>query len=83
MARAASDRGNKLKGSEYDDTTWSARSWTSYTMQRLSCTLARAVAMEIATAMRLTRVRDSRDDAVAKGGLDRVKIMRAASKPPA
>ena len=60
--RAAEERGNKLKGSEYDDTTWSARSWTSYTMQRISCALMRGVAWELASAMQLTRARDSRDD---------------------
>ena len=62
LRRAAEERGNKLRGSEYDDTTWSARSWTSYTAQRISCVLARAVAWELATAMQLTRVRDARDD---------------------
>ena len=34
----------------------------SYTSQRISCVLARAVAWELATAMQLTRVRDARDD---------------------
>jgi hypothetical protein len=62
VRRAAEERGNKLRGSEYDDTTWSARSWTGYCMQRISCSLARAVAWELATAMELTRVRDARDD---------------------
>ena len=60
VRRAAESRGNKLKGSEYDDTTWSARTWTSYTMQRLSCELARACAFELATAMALPRARDAR-----------------------
>ena len=62
VRRAAVDRGNKLRGSEYDDTTWAARSWTSFTMQRLSVKLMRAVAWELATAMELTRARDARDD---------------------
>ena len=62
IRRAAFDRGNKLRGSEYDSTTWSARSWTSFTVQRVSCALMRAVAWELAAAMDLTRVRDSRDD---------------------
>ena len=62
IRRAAVDRGNKLHGSEYDATTWSARSWTSYAMQRISCTLMVAVAWEMASAMELTRVRDARDD---------------------
>ena len=60
--RAAEARGNKLRGSEYDDTTWSARTWASYACQRLSCALMRAVAWEMAVEMRLTRVRDTRDD---------------------
>ena len=46
LRQAAEERGNRLRGSEYDDTTWSARSWTSYTAQRISCVLARAVAWE-------------------------------------
>ena len=60
---AAEERGNKLRGAEYEDTTWAARSWMAYTTQRLSCALMRAVAWEQATAMRLTRARDPRDDA--------------------
>ena len=59
---ATETRGNKLRGSEYDDTSWSARTWMGFTAQRISCALARAVAWELATAMSLTRVRDSRDD---------------------
>ena len=54
--------GNKLRGAEYDATTWSARTWMGYAAQRISCTLVRAVAWELATAMELTRVRDSRGD---------------------
>ena len=60
---AAETRGNKLRNGEYDDTSWSARTWMGYTAQRVSCALARAVAWELATAMSLTRVRDARDDA--------------------
>ena len=60
VQRAAESRGNKFKGSEWDDTTWSARSWTSYTMQRLSCELTRACAQEVAIAMRLPRTHDAR-----------------------
>ena len=62
LQRATEARGNKLRGSEYDSTTWSARTWMGYTAQRISCALARAVAWELASAMELTRVRDSRDD---------------------
>ena len=62
LERMVDARGNKLRGSEYDVTTWSARTWLSYTAQRLSVKLALAVAWELATAMELTRVRDARDD---------------------
>ena len=62
LRRAAEDRGNRLRGVEYDLTTWSARTWMSYTAQRVSCVLMRAVAWEMASAMSLTRVRDPRDD---------------------
>ena len=60
--RWAYHSGNKLRGGEYDDTSWSARTWMGYTAQRVSCALARAVAWELATAMSLTRLRDARDD---------------------
>ena len=55
LRRATEARGNKLRGSEYDATTWSARTWMGFTAQRISCTLARAVAWELASAMELTR----------------------------
>ena len=58
---AAETSGNKLRGSEYDATTWAARTWLSYVTHRLACALARAVAWELATAMELTWVRDARD----------------------
>ena len=62
LRRACEARGNKLRGSEYDETTWSARTWMGFAAQRVSCALARAVAWELASAMQLTRVRDGRDD---------------------
>ena len=52
LAFSFSEIGVKLRGSEYDDTTWSARSWTSYTMQRVSCAVMRAVAWEAAQTAR-------------------------------
>ena len=62
LQEAVAARGNKLRGSEYDATTWSARTWMGFAAQRVSCALARAVAWELASAMELTRVRDARDD---------------------
>ena len=51
LQQAAKERGERLRGDEYDDTTWSARSWTVYASQRLSCALMRAVAFELAHAL--------------------------------
>ena len=62
VRRAAYERGNKLRGREYDETTWSARSWTSFTMQQLACALVRATSYEIARELSLTTARDPRDD---------------------
>ena len=62
LREAAETHGNKLRGSEYDETTWSARTWLSFVAQRISCALMRGVATEMAAAMELTRVRDARDD---------------------
>ena len=60
LERAVRDRGNKLGGSEYEETTWSARTWKAFATQRISCVLARVVAWEIATAMQLPRSVDMR-----------------------
>ena len=62
LRRAAEARRNKLFGEEYEDTSWAARTWTSYSVHRISCALMRAVAWETAAAMGLSRVRDTRDD---------------------
>ena len=51
-----------VHGAEFDATTWSARTWTSFTMQRISCALMVAVAWELAGAMGLASVGDTRDD---------------------
>jgi hypothetical protein len=60
LQRAIRDRGNKLRGSEYDETTWSARTWKAFTTQRMSCAIVRVMAWEIATAMQLPRSVDMR-----------------------
>ena len=38
---------NKLSRSQYDETTWSARTWMSYQTQRLSVCLHKEVAFEL------------------------------------
>ena len=51
-----------VHGAEFDATTWSARTWTSFTMQRISCALMVAVAWELAAAMGLSSVGDTREE---------------------
>ena len=54
------ERQNKLYKHEYDETSWAARTWTTFTVQKLSVALHRAVAGEIASALGLSQVVDSR-----------------------
>ena len=54
------ERQNRLLSNEYDQTTWSARTWTSFTVQKLSVALHRAVAMEIGLALGLSVATDPR-----------------------
>ena len=56
----AEQRLNKLSSAEYDATTWSARTWMSYSCHRLSVALHRAAAWEIAQALDLSTVADTR-----------------------
>ena len=60
LAALAEERQNRLSTSEYDLTTWSARTWTSFTVQKLSVALHRAVAMEIGLALGLSVATDPR-----------------------
>ena len=46
-------RTNKLTAREYEETTWSARSWYSFAKQQISVALHRAVAWEIGGALRI------------------------------
>ena len=48
LQRAADWRQNKLTSSEYDETTWSARTWLSFVSQRLSVATQLAAAQEVA-----------------------------------
>ena len=61
LQRAAMERSNKLSRSEYDETTWSARSWHVFAAQRISCALTRAVAEAVARELELTTARDPRE----------------------
>ncbi|MEC7198880.1 MAG: hypothetical protein VXW37_05610, partial [Candidatus Thermoplasmatota archaeon] len=48
---AAEWRSNKLTSSEYDETTWSARTWLTFVAQRLSVAVQLSVAQEAAEAL--------------------------------
>ena len=54
------ERANKLNTSEYDNTTWSARTWMTFSAQKLSVAVHVAVAFEIAQALGLSVVADPR-----------------------
>ena len=56
----AEERQNKLNKGEYDQTTWAARTWTTFTVQKLSVALHRAAALEIALALGLSVATDQR-----------------------
>ena len=52
--REASDwRANKLTSSEYDETTWSARTWMTFVAQRISVAVQLSSAQEVAEALGL------------------------------
>ena len=59
----ADERGNRLSKSDYDETTWSARTWSSFSAQKISVALHRAAALEIARALNISTACDSRDEA--------------------
>ena len=46
-------RSNRLTAREYEETTWSARTWYSFAKQQVSVALHRAVAWEIGGALRI------------------------------
>ena len=60
LKELAEQRQNRLSRREYDETTWSARSWLSFTKQKLSVALHRAAALEIGQALGLSVAVDPR-----------------------
>ena len=54
LRAAAEWRSNKLTSSEYDETTWSARTWLTFVAQRLSVAVQLSVAQEAAEATTTT-----------------------------
>ena len=53
LKRMASAVGNKLSKRQYDETTWSARSWLSFQSQKLSVALHIAMAWELGAELGL------------------------------
>ena len=61
VLRAAAEwRSNKLSASEYDETTWAARSWMTFVAQRLSVAVQLSMAQEAAEALGLSVAADPR-----------------------
>ena len=60
LRAAAEWRKNKLTASEYDETTWSARTWTAFATQRLSVASQLSMAQEAAEALGLSVAADPR-----------------------
>ena len=60
LRSAAEWRRNKLVSSEYDETTWSARTFTAFVMQRLSVAIQLSAAQEVAEALGLSVAADPR-----------------------
>ena len=60
MRAAAEAKDNKLSASEYDETTWSARTWLTFAMQRISVAVHKAVAREVSMALGLSAAVDPR-----------------------
>ena len=48
---------NKLNAAQYEQTTWSARSWMAFQCQKISVALHKAAAMEIALELGLAAAR--------------------------
>ena len=56
----AGERQDKLNRNEYDETTWSARTWLTFVAQRLSVAVQLSVAQEAAEALGLSVAADPR-----------------------
>ena len=56
---------HKLTPAEYEETTWSARSWTTFAAQKISVALHYAAAFEISMALRVPKFDQAELDAAA------------------
>jgi hypothetical protein len=63
LREAAAFKGNKLSAAEYDgETTWSARTWMTFAMQRISVAVQKAVAKELSDALGFSAAVDPRGE---------------------
>ena len=60
LREAADWRSNKLTSSEYDETTWSARTCLTFVAQRISVAVQLSMAQEAAEALGLSVAADPR-----------------------
>ena len=61
LREAAAFKNNKLSAAEYDgETTWSARTWMTFAMQRISVAIHKAVAKELSEALGFSAAVDPR-----------------------
>ena len=61
LREAAAFKNNKLSAAEYDgETTWSARTWMTFAMQRISVAIHKAVAKELSDALGFSAAVDPR-----------------------
>ena len=58
LRELAEVRDNRLSKAEYDDTTWAARTWTTWAAQQLSVAVQLAAAEEMAHALGIATARD-------------------------
>ena len=60
LRAATAWRGDKLQSSEYDETTWSARTFSTFSLQRISVAVHYSMAVEVANALGLSVAADPR-----------------------
>jgi len=66
LREAADWRSNKLTSSEYDETTWSARTCLTFVAQRISVAVQLSMAQEAAEALGLSVAADPSSCAVSE-----------------
>ena len=68
LKQAAEARDNKLTSSEYDETTWAARSWLTFVRQRISCAIVKSGSQRRTRLLRLWACQSLRTRATARCG---------------